>query len=177
MSMWTTNNKTVFLQHIEADARYAKDSNGVANFAAGYVLQFPSLLFACIESGNFIYDSLLSFRSNEPVPRGEDVQMFLRDSYSQPNNYHVPQVYGWIIQDFRYAGLARRVKEEKERLEEMREELELVPQQRVVDVQGRSEGYVRLPLFDGGPSIKDSNGRTVKLYPSALDIDCRLNRL
>lgn len=93
-----------------------------------------------------MYDSMLNFCEDERVPSGENLQLFLRADKSQPEHLGNDQLYGWRIHDFRYSGLEERVKEEKQRLVEMKAELGGVKCGKVVDPK-RSKGYVRLPLF------------------------------
>lgn len=127
-----------------------------------------------------MYDSLLIAGKGEKVRMGEDIHLFLRRCVAPPYALGRARVFGCRIQDFRYEGLAGRVKEEEERLEEMRADLEDVREKRVVDPEKAGEGYVRLPLFNGSSAsidvIENSERRKGSLYPSLPPMQCRFNR-
>lgn len=158
------------------------------------MLEMPSLLFMCHEARGVMYDALLSFhyatytendvpgRRNvyRPVPRGEDVHVFTRDSCSQANQWACPQIFGWRIMDIRYSGLREKVKEEKKWLGQLRKELMQVQQQKIVDPEKAAEGYVRLTLHHPNGSTKTvvegDRTRYINLYPTWKQ-ECKINML
>ena len=85
-----------------------------------------------------------------------------------------PAIFGCRIQDFRYAGLASRVREEERRIEQMGKELRQVIAGEVVDAERGerevSRGYVRLPLLNGlgrvfRKDFESGEWRVRELYP------------
>ena len=145
-----------------------------------YVMRFPSLLFVNRESRNVMYDTLLDYkvagssRTQKTVPRGEDIHLFFRSSGGHKDFPLSPAIYGFRIQDFRYPGLAQRVKAEKQRLRQMTEELAqrtirfLDPEEQELatrQIDGRGpDGYVRLPLFNRSFGFCQ-NARGIDTYP------------
>ena len=110
-----------------------------------------------------MYDSMLNFCSKGRVLSGDDAQLFLRPDKSQPEKLADPQVsfnvttlnrsaislfhyteansgLWWRIQDFRYHGLEKRVKEEKQRLVELTAEFKTLKRSEFLDPKKSSEG-------------------------------------
>ena len=99
-----------------------------------------------------MYDTLLNYKvyssceMKKPVPRGEDINLFFRAAGGHKEFPESPQIYGWLIQDFRYSGLQKRLKAEKKRLRKLTEELTPhVIRFRNTDEQDRATGQI-----DGG---------------------------
>lgn len=193
MVMWTVNGNRICLIYLDTDTRWARDDNGDILFHLGYTLEMPPLLFVSKEARAVMSDALLNFRFStrgeggdrgrrnayQPVPRGEDMQIFLRDSCSQGNPWTLPQLFGWRIQDFRYPGLSDRVKEDKARLKQLEKELMEARQKNIVDPEKAPEGYVRLPLFHPAGSTKtvveEGRKREIDLYPRLGKTEIRIN--
>lgn len=89
----------------------------------GYTVRLPSLFFTCTASSNAKYDTPLSFISDDAVPRGADIQMFLRGSGGHKTNPHNQQSFGWFVMDFRHPNWPCQVQEERERQEVLSREL------------------------------------------------------
>lgn len=142
-----------------------------------------------------MYDALLGagMKEGEIVPRGEDVCLFLKLSKGGKDYFTKPQQYGRKVQDFRYPGLEKRVKDEEERLRELGEEIaetaknigrhregaaelrSLAREGKACQYEGRSEGYVRLPLFnETWGNYTANHGTTMSyLYPKIPEIQIR----
>ena len=100
---WTVVGKHVYLISFDSGIRYlGRDPSGNIDFKKGYILELPPLLFVCHESRNIMYDALLTFRyctekqsgiRPPDVPRGGDVQVYMRDCTCQQNNWWCPQVF------------------------------------------------------------------------------------
>ena len=108
------------------------------------MIQLPSLLFVCTESRNIMYDALLTFRSDDPAPRGPDVQMFLKTWGGFETNPYHPLPYGYRVMDFSWPDL-KRVGEADGSNEGTAGDAGEV----VVDPEFAPEGFVRLLLIVG----------------------------
>ena len=139
-----------------------------------------------------MYDILLNYKvgprcgTQKPVPRSEEIHLFFRGAGGHKECPRSPQVYGWLIQDFRYPDLQKRVKAEEKRLRQITEEL--TPHvikfpnpdeqdsatrefdEGAMDLQPWPGGYVRLPLFNRGFGFRQdvNSGVIYEWYPSIL---------
>lgn len=120
-----------------------------------------------------MYDSLLSFKSDDLIPRALDVQMFLRGARGHKYNPLKAQWFGWRVMDFRYPTWPCQVNEEKERQEVLCRELEVMRRGFVVDAERAPDEYVRMPLVVGGSWRWQADGRKSLLYPATENVGGR----